>query len=67
MGVFWVTTPLPLEQLHHQALAEGRAPAAEEILAAVHAGLAGKSAWQLRIMQRKAELFAQRFGYHFER
>ena len=65
-GIFWVTTPLPLEQLHRRALADGRVPTAEEILRAVHSGLAGKSAWQLRIMQRKAELFAQRFGYRFE-
>jgi len=65
-GLYWVATPLPLEQLHHQALAEGRRPTPEEILSAVHAALAGKAPWQLRIMQRKADLFAQRFGYRFE-
>jgi hypothetical protein len=62
-GAYWLLTPLPLEQLHRQALAEGRTPTGQEVLAAVHAALAGKSAWQLRIMQRKAELFAERFGY----
>jgi hypothetical protein len=59
MGVYWLTTPLPLQELHRQALREGRAPTAEEITAAVIKASVGKSAWQLNIMRRKAEIFAR--------
>jgi len=59
MGLYWLTTPLPLEEAHQRALGEGRAPTAEEIVAAVLKANVGKSAWQLNIMRRKAEAFAR--------
>jgi hypothetical protein len=63
-GWYWIRTPLPLEKIHRRALAEGRAPTVEELDAALHAALAGKEAWQIEVMRRKAKAFAARF-YHF--
>jgi hypothetical protein len=62
-GIYWIATPLPLEQAHRQALHEDRRLTAEEIVTAMNKAVAGKSAWQLNIMRRKAEAFAQTFGY----
>jgi hypothetical protein len=62
-GLYWVCTPLPLEQAHRQALRESRRLTAEEIVNAMNKAVAGKSAWQLNIMRRKAEAFARTFGY----
>jgi hypothetical protein len=62
-GLYWIATPLPLEQIYQRALAEGRAPTEEELEFALRAALAGKRAWQINIMRRKAEAFARRLGY----
>ena len=62
-GIYWIATPLPLEQAHRQALHKGRRLTAEEIVTAMNKAVAGKSAWQLNIMRRKAEAFARTFGY----
>ena len=59
MGVYWLTVPLPLEELHQRTLGAGRAPTAAEITAAVLSACTGKAAWQHRIMQRKADAFAK--------
>ena len=58
-GLYWLTTPLPLQDVHRQALRDGRAPTAPEIMAAVLKANVGKSAWQLNIMRRKADAFAR--------
>ena len=58
-GVYYLSVPLPLEQSFRQALAEGRMLSAEEIMAATHEAMAGKQAWQLRVMQAKARAFAE--------
>jgi hypothetical protein len=62
-GWYWIRTPLPLEKINRRALAEGRAPTVEELDAALHAALAGKEAWQIDVMRRKADAFARRFGH----
>ena len=61
-GCYWIGTPLPLDKVYRRALAEGRTPTVEELDAALYAALAGKKAWQIEIMRRKAEAFARRFG-----
>ena len=66
-GLYWICTPLPLEQAHRQALRESRRLTAEEIVNAMNKAVAGKSAWQLNIMRRKAEAFARTFGYVADR
>ena len=58
-GTYWLLVPLPLEELHQAAFARGSPPTPEELLAAVLEASAGKSAWQHRMMQRKAEAFSQ--------
>jgi hypothetical protein len=58
-GAYWVLVPLPTEQVHAQALAEGRAPTADELMQALSDTLAGKSSWQLDVMRRKAKAFRQ--------
>lgn len=62
-GLYWLATDLPLEQVHRRALAEGRAPTVEELDAALFKSLAGKEAWQIDVLRRKAEAFIRRFGY----
>ena len=59
-GVYWWLVPLPLEQAHERALAEGRAPTVEELDAALYRALAGKKEWQIRVLRCKAERFARR-------
>jgi hypothetical protein len=61
-GIYWLTTPLPVEELHEQALREGRAPTAPEIKAAVLQANVGKEAWQLNIMRQKADAFAKKLS-----
>lgn len=61
-GCYWLVTPHPLEQLHRRTLAEGRAPTVAELDAALHRAVAGKKAWQIEIMRRKAEAFMRRFA-----
>lgn len=58
-GLYWLTTPLPLQDVQRQSLRDGRAPTAPEIMAAVLKANIGKSAWQLNIMRRKADAFAR--------
>lgn len=59
MGIYWLVVPLPLEELHQRTLRAGRAPTPAEITAAVLGACTGKTAWQHRIMQRKADAFAR--------
>lgn len=59
-GVYWWLVPLPLEQAHERALAEGRAPTVEELDAALYRALAGKKEWQINVLRCKAERFARR-------
>ncbi len=59
MGIYWLATPLPLEQVHQRALSEGRPPTADEITVAVLQATVGLSAWQLDVMCRKAEAFTR--------
>lgn len=63
VGLYWICTPLPLEEAHKRAVAEGRRLTDEEIMAAMQQTVLGKSAWQLRVMESKARAFAGRFGY----
>jgi hypothetical protein len=63
-GSYWIMTPLPLEELHERASKQGRTPTPEELDAALRAALAGKKAWQIDVLRRKAKAFAARF-YHF--
>jgi len=62
-GWYWMLVPLPLERIYERALAKGRTPTEEELEWALRTALAGKMAWQIDIMRRKAELFAARLGY----
>jgi hypothetical protein len=63
IGAYWIAVPLPLAQAYRRARRDGRELTAEEILAATHKAIAGKSAWKLRIMERKARRFAAKFGH----
>jgi len=58
-GIYWLLVPLPLEALHEAAIKQGRAPTPHEIADAVLKASIGKTGWQLRMMQRKADIFAR--------
>lgn len=58
-GLYWKATAHPLQELHERALDEGRAPTGAEIAAAISDAHTGKSAWQLRVLKRKADAFAR--------
>jgi hypothetical protein len=61
-GIYWLRVPLPLAQLHEQALARGQPPSVDEITSALNQTVEGKETWQLNVLRRKAQAFAKSLG-----
>lgn len=61
-GWYYLTTPLPLQQIYRRALAQGRAPTVEELDDALRDAIVGKEAWEIELMCLKTKRFIRRFG-----